>query len=253
MAAKILLVDNDKDLRDSVHEILKSGGYPVVETADCQGALSLLTREEFDLMLLGITLPDRSGFRVLEFCNEKHLTGKVIVITGTAKLGNEIRSTIRGAVNCITEPYDPDYLLKSIKLILSGESQTNLQIIRAGDFIKSTPTGALDMKASKLGLAQIAATGVDLLDFTVLIDLRDVMSRLSTNDIFELASGLIEYGKTFRRRTAVLTRADEDNDQATFFETVAQNRGFRVKTFTVFEDAIVWLSGIIQLIADSRT
>jgi len=255
MIAKILLIDDDKDRRDSVRVILNSSGYLVVKAADCENASSLLVSDKFDLILLDITLPDKSGFRVLQFLREKHLAGKVIVITGTVGLKNAIKSAIPVARDYVTKPYNPDYLLKSIEHILSDRSQTNfkLQIIKAGEFIKSTPTGDLDMNASKEGLAQIAATGADLQDYTVLIDLRDVKSRLSKTDIYVLATELVEFGKTFRRKTAVLARADEDFGQAAFFETVAQNRGFRVRAFTVFEDAIIWLSSITQLTEDPIT
>jgi GTPase involved in cell partitioning and DNA repair len=110
----------------------------------------------------------------------------------------------------------------------------------------STPTGDLDMKASRQGFAQITAIGTNLQNYTVLIDLRDVKSRLSTDNIYDLASELVQYGKTFRRKTAMLVRADEDIDQARFFERAAKNQGFNVKTFTVFEDAVIWLSSITQ-------
>jgi DNA-binding response OmpR family regulator len=249
MAAKILLVDDDKDRRDSVRVILKSSEYLVVEAADYANALSLLAGEKFDLILVDITLPDRSGFRVLEFLEKNHIASKVMVITGTVGVANVIRSATPGGREHITKPYNPDDLLKSIEHVLSDRSQTilKLQIIKAGDFIKSTPTGDLDMITSKEGLEQIAATGTDLRDFTVLIDLRDVKSRLSTTDIYDLASELVKYGQTFRRKTAVLARDDEDIDQAKFFENVAQNRGFSVRTFTVFEDAVIWLSSITQV------
>lgn len=255
MAVKILLVDYDKDRRDSVQVILKSSGYLVVEAADCENAFSLLASERFDLILLDITLPDKSGFRVLEFLKENHVTSKVIVITGTVGLEDAIKSAIPGTRDYVTKPYNPNDLLKSIEHVLSDRSQTNLklQIIKAGDFIKSTPAGDLDMNASRQGLAQIAAAGTDLQDYTVFIDLRDVKSRLSKTDIYVLASELVEFGKTFRRKTAVLARADEDFGQATFFEDAAQHRGFRVKAFTVFEDAIIWLSSITQLTEDPIT
>jgi hypothetical protein len=45
---------------------------------------------------------------------------------------------------------------------------------------------------------------------------------------------------------AVLARADEDIDRATFFENVAQNRNFKVRAFTVIEDAIIWRSSITE-------
>jgi DNA-binding response OmpR family regulator len=248
MAARILLVENDKDRRDSVQELLKPSGYLVIEAADHEKALSLLAGEKFDLVLLDITLPDKSGFGVLEFLEKNHIASKVMVVTGTVGLANVITSATPGAQEQVTKPFAPADLLKSIEHVLSERSQTNhrLQIIKAGDFIKSTPTGDLDMKASKEGLAHIAAVGADLKDYTVLIDLRDVKSRLSGADIYQLAYELAKYGETFYRKTAVLARADEDIDQAMFFEIAAQNRGFKVKTFTVFEDAIIWLSTITQ-------
>jgi response regulator RpfG family c-di-GMP phosphodiesterase len=175
-----------------------------------------------------------------------------MVITGTMGLANVMRSATPGARDYITKPISPNDLLKSIAHVLSERSESNLklQIVKAGDFISSTPTGDLDMKASKEGLAQIAAAGTHLRDYKVLIDLRDVKSKLSTADIYELAYELADYGETFRRKTAVLARPDEDLDQATFFENAAQNRGFKVRAFTVFENAILWLSSITQLTED---
>jgi DNA-binding response OmpR family regulator len=248
MAAKILLVDDDKDRRDSVRVILKTGGYVVVEATDGENALSVLASETFDVILLDMTLPDKTGFLVLRFLKENHVASKVIVLTGTLAVENAVKRATPGARKYVSKPYDPEHLLKSIGHALSDRSQTNLklQIIEAGAFIKSTPTGDLDLMASKQGFAQIAASGADLQDYTVLIDLRNVKSLLTTSQIYGLASELVTYGKTFRRKTAVLARDDKDFNQASFFETAAQNRGFRARAFTVFEDALVWLSNITE-------
>jgi DNA-binding response OmpR family regulator len=248
MAAKILLVEDDKNRRDAVRLILKSSDYLVVEAPDHATALTLLANEMFDLILLDITLPDKRGFRVLEFLEKNHIASKVMVITGVMGLANVVRSATLEARETVTRPSNPGDLLKSIEHVLSDRAQTNLrlQIIRAGDFIKSTPTGDLDKETSQEGLAQIAAVGAGLQGYTVLIDLRDVRSRLTTAQIYQLASELATYGKTFRRKTAVLARDDKDFDQALFFEMAAQNRGFRVKAFSVFEDALTWLSNVAQ-------
>jgi DNA-binding response OmpR family regulator len=106
MAARILLVDNDKDRRASLGVILKSSGYLVFEAADNENALSLLAGERFDLTLLDITLPDRSGLRVLQFLKENYSAGKVIVITGTTGLENAIKSATPESQEYITKPYD---------------------------------------------------------------------------------------------------------------------------------------------------
>ncbi len=252
MPAKILLIDDNKERRDSLRGVLMSNAQFIVDAADCTNAISMLKTGNFDLILLDVTLPDKSGFPVLEFLRENHLAGKVIVITGTVELENAIKSTTPGAGDYITKPYNPRYLLMSIEHVLSDKAPTNLrlQIIKAGDFIKSTPAGELDMKASTEGLAQIADAGSDLHDYTVLIDLRDVTSRLSTANIFDLAFGLSKYGGTFRRKTAVLARPDEELKQAKLFEQVAQKQGFEVKAFTVFEDAMYWLSNITAVTED---
>jgi DNA-binding response OmpR family regulator len=250
--AAILLVDDNGNRRDSVRTLLKSNASLVVEAADCVSAISMLESEKFDLILLDITWPDRSGFRVLEFLENNHIASKVMVITGTMGVANVIRSATPGAREYITKPFNPDDLLKSIEHVLSDRAQSNLKlhIIKAGDFIETTPSGDLDMKAGKEGFAQIAAAGTDLHNYTVLIDLRDVKSQLSTAQIHELGSELAKYGDTFRRKTAVLVRPDRDIAQAIFFEDVAQNRGFSVKTFTVFEEAILWLSTVTRITED---
>ena len=252
MAARILLVENDRERRDSVQELLKPSGYLVVEAADHEKTLSLLASEKFDLILLDITLPDKSGFGVLEFLEKNHIASKVMVVTGTVGLANVVTSAAPGAQEQVTKPFAPADLLKSIEHVLSDRSPANLKlhIIKAGEFIKSTPTGELDMTVIKQTFAQIDAAGNELQVYTILIDLREVDSKMSIVDIYDLASHLGEYGDTFRRKTAVLTRAGEDLSRAAFFENAAQNRGFEVKTFTVFEDALLWLSSITQLTED---
>jgi len=246
MAATILLIDDDKDRRDSILVILKANQNLVIEAAECANALSSLAAKKFDLILLDMTPPVKCGFNILKFLEVNLVASKVMVITGTTGVANIIRSATPGAREYISRPYNPEGLLKSIEHLLSDRAPADLklQIIKAGDFIKSTPTGDLDKIASKEGLAEIAALGAGLQGYTVLVDLREVKSRLSTTDIFELASELAKYGDTFRRKTAVLARADHDLDQATFFENVAQSRGFKVRAFTIFEEAIFWLSSV---------
>ena len=118
---RILLVDDDDDLRDLLHTLLSLHGYSVAE-ADTGGlAMDLLRNQEFDLVLLDLTLPDGSGFRVAEFLRANNLPGKVIVITGTDGLDNALRGAALGVQDYITKPFKPQYLLKSIEHAFSIE------------------------------------------------------------------------------------------------------------------------------------
>jgi CheY-like chemotaxis protein len=248
MPARILLIDEDIALRESISASLTSHGYIVVAASDCAQAMFLPATERFDLILLDNAVPDNNDALVVNFLRESHGAARVLVVTGVEELHAGSGSGIPGIRQYIKRPFNLESLLEAVKHALSGMrvSLTRLQIIHAGDLIRSTPTGDLDIVASTKGFALIAATGAALQDFTVLLDLRGVKSHLSLSDIYGLAAGLGEYGNTFRRKTALLARADKAVDSAEFFGDVAHNRGFNVKVFTDFEAAIIWLSKMTE-------
>ena len=123
----------------------------------------------------------------------------------------------------------------------------NTQLVRQSDYIKTAPTGELDMESTKQLLLTLAAASSSGEERPMLIDIRKTSSILKKSDVFELASTLIEYGKTFRRKTAILARDDDSFDRANFFELVARNRGYNVNAFSSFEEAIIWLADIKDL------
>lgn len=122
-----------------------------------------------------------------------------------------------------------------------------LHIVEAADFIKSTPSGELDLEASKAVLERVCAVVKDFDDHRILIDLRQARSALSTIDVWYLAEALGEYGSCFHRKTAVLLRAEGSVDQARFFQLTAQNRGHAVQVFVDFEQALYWLGSIAEI------
>ena len=129
--------------------------------------------------------------------------------------------------------------------------ELNIQIVSPGDFIRLSPTGELDLETSKALLWELATTSGANNQLEMLIDLRNTTSVLNTVDLFELGSGLIEYGIAFRKKTAILTRDDKSFERGSFFELVAHNRGYKIKAFTSFEDAIMWLA-IIENIENAQ-
>lgn len=123
----------------------------------------------------------------------------------------------------------------------------NTQLVRQSDYIKTAPTGELDMASTRQLLLKLAAASSSGQERPMLVDIRKTSSILKKSDVFELASTLIEYGKTFRRKTAILARDDDSFDRANFFELVARNRGYNVNAFSSFEEAIIWLADIKDL------
>jgi hypothetical protein len=117
---------------------------------------------------------------------------------------------------------------------------TNIRIISARDFVKATPEGQFDFEESKEFLISVASVASALNDHQILIDTRKTDCELSPGELWHLASELDVRRGAFLGRTAVLCPA-ERFDQAGFFALCAHNRGFRVKAFASFEEAIEWL------------
>jgi hypothetical protein len=118
---------------------------------------------------------------------------------------------------------------------------TNIRIIHAHNFIKTTPEGQLDFEKSKKLLMEIASASARLVDYEIILDTRKAESVMSASQLWFLAAELIKFRKTFSRKTAVLCPL-ERFDQAEFFALCAKNRGLQVRAFTSFEDAIEWLT-----------
>jgi DNA-binding response OmpR family regulator len=125
LAKKILLVEDDDAVREVLREhVLTSTAYRLVEAADCATALTTLENEHFDLILLDITLPDKSGLEVLRAIREKDPTTKVIVLTGTEGYDYAILSRTLGVQDYIRKPFSTNYLLKAIEHALSLSPST---------------------------------------------------------------------------------------------------------------------------------
>lgn len=117
---------------------------------------------------------------------------------------------------------------------------TNIKIIPANDLIKVMAEGELDFEGSKRLFKEIALAGAPLADYQVLLDVRKAQSRLSVADLWYLAVELRDLLKPFSQKMALLCQL-EPCDQAEFFTLCAKNRGFNLRAFTSFEDAIEWL------------
>ncbi len=117
----------------------------------------------------------------------------------------------------------------------------NIRIIHAHEFIKATPEGPLDLEKAKNVLVEIASTAASLADYEIILDLRKARVAMSTTDLWYLATELSDLRKAFSRRKTAVLCPTEQFDQAGFFALCAQNRGFAVRAFNSFEDAIEWL------------
>jgi two-component system response regulator RegX3 len=114
---KILLVEDEQALRETLMFLLESEGYEVIEAEDGAAAISQFEKHGADLILLDLMLPKLSG---KEVCKQIRLTSDVPVIMLTAK-DTEIDKVIGfeiGADDYVTKPYSKTELLARMKAVL---------------------------------------------------------------------------------------------------------------------------------------
>jgi DNA-binding response OmpR family regulator len=111
---RILIADDDPDLRRIVRDQLAPQGFVMEEAEDGANAIAMLKTGNFGLMLLDINMPVKSGIDVLKFIKQKGLTGRVGFSVGTETL--EL-----GADDYITKPFTLDYLLFAIKRVMEKQ------------------------------------------------------------------------------------------------------------------------------------
>lgn len=118
---RILVADDEDALRSVLSSELEGEGYSVKDAADGQQAISWLKKQEFDLILLDIKMPNVDGFEVLKFVKENHPKTKVVMLTGFADLKNAIESKKLGAEDFVSKPYDLVDLLTTVERVLTTE------------------------------------------------------------------------------------------------------------------------------------
>lgn len=119
---KILIVDDDKALRDQLAEILRGAGYETTEAASGRQAVELATEGDFDLVLLDLMMPRMSGTEVLGELRKVSPRSRVIMLTAFATVENAVEVIKRGASDYLSKPFKIDDLLTRMRRVLEEAS-----------------------------------------------------------------------------------------------------------------------------------
>src|SRR5665647_759692 len=109
-AIKILVIDDDDFGREALTMLLRSAGYEVESAATGMGALDLIDREQYQVIVSDLFLPDKSGLDILQNVHKVSPATEVIVVTGHASAQTAVKAMKEGAFDYITKPIDFDEL-----------------------------------------------------------------------------------------------------------------------------------------------
>jgi two-component system phosphate regulon response regulator PhoB len=135
----ILVIEDDRDIRELITHNLERDGFRVAGASDGQDGLNKAQTQAYDLILLDLMLPGRSGLDICKQLKENPRTAPVSIIMVTAKgaEGDIVRGLEAGADDYVVKPFSPKLLGARVKAVLRRRSgagkPANIEHIQVGD------------------------------------------------------------------------------------------------------------------------
>ena len=120
MTKRILVVEDQADLRGILRDLLTGSGYEMLEAADGQAGVAKAKAERPDLILMDIQLPVLNGYEATSQIrtDPKLKATPIIAVSSYAMKGDEEKARTAGCDHYVTKPYSPMQLLKIIRSLL---------------------------------------------------------------------------------------------------------------------------------------
>ncbi|HRK79430.1 MAG TPA: response regulator transcription factor [Thiobacillus sp.] len=127
---RILIVDDHAIVREGLKQILAEvDDIEVGGEADCaRNALQMARQEPWDLVLMDISMPDRSGLETLELLKNEHPGIKVLMLSMHRETQYAVRALKTGAAGYLNKQSAPDQLIDAIRLVASGKKYISAEV-----------------------------------------------------------------------------------------------------------------------------
>ena len=129
---RILVVDDDKDLCESISECLKFEGYDTDTTYDSDTALTLLCRDKYDLAVLDVVLPGLSGISLCQLYRKLGGNARILLITGKGDVAEREAGLDAGADDILSKPCDMRELTAHIRALMRRSLNVCSSVLQMG-------------------------------------------------------------------------------------------------------------------------
>jgi DNA-binding response OmpR family regulator len=143
--ACILVIEDDRAIRQAIVDALEISGYAVREAARGETGLEMALRENYDLLLLDLVLPGRDGLVILEELRRVRPTTPVIILTARGAEQDRLRGFRLGADDYVVKPFSVKELLARVEAVLRRAPERALEVSRV-----SFAGGLADLERSEI-------------------------------------------------------------------------------------------------------
>ena len=125
---KILVVDDESTICNSVKKILSRKGFTVDNTLNAEEALEKMKTNKYDLLITDLMMPKTNGMELLELVKKHYPDIDVLIITGYSSIESAVKATKLGALDYISKPFTPDELNDRIQKAVEIRNKRTLKI-----------------------------------------------------------------------------------------------------------------------------
>ncbi len=122
MGGRILVVDDDREICDSVSEVFKALGHDVQVAHSVHGALELVRRDAYRVVLLDYHLPDGDGVSLYQRMQQIRSGTSAVLVTGSVSKENTVAAVAAGVHLVLSKPVDFDHLVTVVKRLLGEKT-----------------------------------------------------------------------------------------------------------------------------------
>ena len=162
---KILVVDDEKNIRDSIRKLFGLEGIEVTTASDGLEGKDALAAQSFDAVILDLRMPGMGGQALLEWIVAEGIRSPVIMISAMGEISDAVRALKSGAEDYLIKPFDPEELIHKVKSAARNKKRADVQ--EAGTRTSGAPSRLIGTSLSILSLrsliARVAATNSTVL------------------------------------------------------------------------------------------
>lgn len=151
--ASILIIDDEKSIRNVLRDILQHEGYQVEEAPDGEQGIKLFQSKTFDLVLCDIKMPKMDGMEVLQQIMAVNPEIPVIMISGHGSIENAVEAVKKGAYDFISKPPDLNRLLITLRNALDKNT-----LVKETRILKKKVSGVQEMIGESEAINKIKTT-----------------------------------------------------------------------------------------------
>jgi DNA-binding response OmpR family regulator len=152
---RILLVEDEAQLRAHIDRALVRAGHEVRVAGDGEAALAAVSDHRFDLMVLDVNLPGRDGFEVLREIRARRVPVRVLMLTARSEVADRVAGLRGGADDYLTKPFAMEELLARIEVLgrWGGGGGDRPSLLQAGELSMDTARRRVSWKGSRIELS----------------------------------------------------------------------------------------------------